>query len=152
MAHCSSLWEGLNLSRQTPATTRSATRQHLAPVFGRHAGTKPVIALALENAGLKCTLHGSDTFIAECADATLSATPYGPLQALLATWQAVRGADYRDRIRPMQGLDLPRRPLFRGRAKNFIHPLPGVAVAQANMMPMERKQRFFRSLLRAVRV
>ena len=80
-----------------------------------------MIALALENAGLKCTLHGSDTFIAECADATVSATPCSPLQALLAAWQAVRGADYRDRIRPMQGLDLPRRPLFRGRAKK-IHP------------------------------
>jgi len=111
-----------------------------------------VIALALENAGLKCTLHGSDTFIAECADATVSATPCSPLQALLAAWQAVRGADYRDRIRPMQGLDLPRRPLFRGRAKKFIHALPDVVVAQANIIPMERKQPIFRGLLRAVRV
>ena len=80
-----------------------------------------MIALALENAGLKCTLHGSDTFIAERADVTVSATPCGPLQALFATWQAVRGADYRDRIRPMQDLDLLKRPLFRGRAKK-IHP------------------------------
>lgn len=99
-----------------------------------------MIALALENAGLKCTLHGSDTFIAECADAALSATSCGPLQALLAAWQAVRGADYRDRIRPMQGLDLPPRPFFDGRAKKFIHPLPGVAAAQTNMITMERKQ------------
>ena len=80
-----------------------------------------MIALALENAGLKCTLHGSDTFIVKCAVAALTATPFGPLQALLAVWQAVRGADYRDRIRPMQGLDLPKQPLFRGRAKK-IHP------------------------------
>ena len=111
-----------------------------------------MIALALENAGLKCTLHGSDTFIAECADVTVSATPCGPLQALFATWPAVRGADYRDRIRPMQGLDLPKRPLFRGRAKKFIHVLPDVVVAQVNIIPMERKPRIFRGLLRAVRV
>ena len=111
-----------------------------------------MIALALENAGLKCTLHGSDTFIAECADATVSATPCSPLQALLAAWQAVRGADYRDRIRPMQGLDLPKHPLFRGRAKKFIHVLPDVVVAQVNIIPMERKPRIFRGLQRAVRV
>ena len=111
-----------------------------------------MIALALENAGLKCTLHGSDTFIAECADVTVSATPCGPLQALFATWQAVRGADYRDRIRPMQGLDLPKHPLFRGRAKKFIHVLPDVVVAQVNIIPMERKPRIFRGLQRAVRV
>ena len=80
-----------------------------------------MIALALENAGLKCTLHGSDTFIAECADVTVSATPCGPLQALFATWQAVRGADYRDRIRPMQGLDLPKRPPL-PRPRKKIHP------------------------------
>ena len=111
-----------------------------------------MIALALENAGLKCTLHGGDTFIAECADVTVLATPCGPLQALFATWQAVRGADYRDRIRPMQGLDLPKRPLFRGRAKKFIHVLPDVVAAQVNIIPMERKPRIFRGLLRAVRV
>jgi len=111
-----------------------------------------VIALALENAGLKCTLHGSDTFIAECADAAVTATPCSPLQALLATWQAVRGADYRDRIRPMQGLDLPKRPPLDGRAKKFIHSLRGVVVVQANMIPMERKQRIFRGLLRSVLV
>jgi hypothetical protein len=111
-----------------------------------------VIALALENAGLKCTLHGSDTFIVKCAVAVLTATPFGPLQALCAAWQAVRGADYRDRIRPMQGLDLPHRPLFDGRAKKFIHPLPAVAAAQTNMITMERKPRIFRGLLRAVRV
>ena len=95
-----------------------------------------MIALALKNAGLKCTLHGSATFIAECADATLSATPCRPLQALLATCQAVRGADYRDGIRPMQGLDLSKRPPLDGRAKKFIHPLPGAVAAQANMIPM----------------
>jgi hypothetical protein len=111
-----------------------------------------VIALALENAGLKCTLHGSDTFIVKCAVAVLTATPFGPLQALCAAWQAVRGADYRDRIRPMQGLDLPKRPLFRGCAKKFIHALPDVVVAQVNMILVGRKQLVFRGLLRAVRV
>ena len=111
-----------------------------------------MIALALENAGLKSTLHGSDTLIAECADAAISATSCSLLQALLAAWQAVRGADYRDRIRPMQGLDLPKRPLFRGCAKKFIHALPDVVVAQVNMILVGRKQLVFRGLLRAVRV
>ena len=80
-----------------------------------------MIALALENAGLKCTLHGSDTFIAECADVAVTATPCSPLQTLLAAWQAVRGADYRDGIRPMQGLDLSKRPPPR-RLRKKIHP------------------------------
>jgi len=50
----------------------------------------------------------------------------------------------------MQGLDLPKRPPLDGRAKKFIHSLRGVVVAQANMIPMERKQRIFRGLLRSV--
>ena len=103
-----------------------------------------MIALALENAGLKCTLHGSDTFIAECVGAALHAVLCGPLQAL----EAVRGADYRDRIRPMQGLDLPKRPLLDGHAKKFIHLLRGLAAAHAHITPTERKRPVFMGLLR----
>ena len=103
-----------------------------------------MIALALENAGLKCTLHGSDTFIAECVGAALHAVLCGPLQAL----EAARGADYRDRIRPMQGLDLPKRPLLNGHAKKFIHLLCGLAAAHAHITPTERKRPVFMGLLR----
>ena len=47
------------LGGQTPAPTRATTREDLAAVLGSHAGAEPVIALSLENARLKCTLHGS---------------------------------------------------------------------------------------------
>ena len=107
-----------------------------------------MIALALEDAGLKCTLHGSDTFIAECVGAALHAVLCGPLQALVATLEAARGADYRDRIRPMQGLDLPKRPLLDGHAKKFIHLLYGLAAAHAHITPTERKRPVFMGLLR----
>ena len=41
-----------------PAPTRATPREDLATALGSHAGAEPVIALSLENAGLKCTLHG----------------------------------------------------------------------------------------------
>ena len=41
-----------------PAPTRATPREYLAAVLGSHAGAEPVIALSLENARLKCTLHG----------------------------------------------------------------------------------------------
>ena len=44
------------------APARTTARQDLATVFGSHASAEPVIALTLENAWLKCTLHGGYLF------------------------------------------------------------------------------------------
>ncbi len=50
----------LRLGAETLAALGAATRQDLAAIGGRHAGTKTVVALALEVAGLKSALwHGS---------------------------------------------------------------------------------------------
>ena len=52
---CGVLWE---LAGEPFAPTRPAAGNNLSAVFGRHAGAKTVGTLALQNAGLKCTLHG----------------------------------------------------------------------------------------------
>ena len=56
------------LGGQTPAPTRAATRKDLAAVLGSHAGAESVIALSLEHARLKCTLHGGylSVFVSFC--------------------------------------------------------------------------------------
>lgn len=46
------------LSRELAATASAPTGQNFAAVFGCHAGAKAVGSLTLQNAGLKCTLHG----------------------------------------------------------------------------------------------
>lgn len=105
-----------------------------------------MIALALEDAGLKCTLHGSATFIAGYADATVNATAFLSLRAPFGAWQAFRGADYRDRIRPMQGLDLPKSPLLAGRAKKIHPPVARHGGAVGEHDPASKKASNFHGL------
>lgn len=52
-----------DLSRQATTAACSAPGQHFSAILGGHAGTKSMIALSLENAGLKCPLHGGYLFL-----------------------------------------------------------------------------------------
>lgn len=49
---------------ETLAALGTATGNHLLAAFGGHTGTKTVVALTLEDAGLKSTLHGVNPGIA----------------------------------------------------------------------------------------
>lgn len=50
--------ERAELHSELAATASTPAGQYLTAVFGRHASAEPVGTLALQNAGLKCTLHG----------------------------------------------------------------------------------------------
>ena len=47
----------MRLRRETKTSTCTTTSKHLAAIFGRHASTEAVVALAFQNAGLKGALH-----------------------------------------------------------------------------------------------
>jgi len=50
----------LGSSRQAVSTSSAATCQHFPAGLGCHSGAEAVTALALEYAGLKCTLHDTN--------------------------------------------------------------------------------------------
>ena len=49
----------IRLGREAEASTRATTSKYLTAIFGCHASTEAVVALALQNAGLKSALHTS---------------------------------------------------------------------------------------------
>ena len=57
MAHNDRLCEVLRRT-DAGAHARDGEREDLAAVLSSHTGAESVIALSLENARLKCTLHG----------------------------------------------------------------------------------------------
>ena len=49
----------LNSGAEPSPALGAPCTQHFAAGGGTHAGTEPVYAFALDNAGLKCSFHGS---------------------------------------------------------------------------------------------